>query len=226
MRKRYLMLWVLLAAWPALVLAADQPVAPQKILDLLAKVEASRAAVASADKAIAADKARLDEDTKARQEALEAMSKDRAAFRVAWQEVYGDIDDLIPAPKPAPTPVPPTPKPEPQPPAPAPVVKYTASLALILENPDERTVAQSAVNEWMSTHLRKADGTSSYLWYDSRDDKIPDNAKKYLDNPSPPKLIIFGKSPDKAKWSVLYNGPRPATVDEFKKLWTDKGGAL
>jgi hypothetical protein len=144
MRKRYLMLWVLLAAWPAMLLAGDQPVAPQKILDLLAKVEASRAAVAALDKSIAIDKAKLDEDTKARQDAVVAMAKDRAAFRAAWQEVYGDIDDLIPTPKPAPTP-PPKPVPEPQPPAPAPVVKYTATLALILENPDERTPDRKSV---------------------------------------------------------------------------------
>jgi hypothetical protein len=219
------MLWVLLAAWPAMLLAGDQPVAPQKILDLLAKVEASQAAAAALDKSIAVDKAKLDEDTKARQDAVVAMAKDRAAFRAAWQEVYGDIDDLIPTPKPAPTP-PPKPVPEPQPPAPVPVVKYTATLALILENPDERTPAQAAVNDWMSTHLRKADGTSSYLWYDSREEGIPANAKKYLDNPPPPKMVIFGKSPGKDKWSVLYNGPRPATVDEFKKVWTEKGGAL
>ena len=78
---------------------------PRKILDLLAKVEANRAAIAEKDAAIKVSREALDRDVKARESLVKAAEADREAFRAAWNDIYGDV---MPAPKP-------DPKPEPEP---------------------------------------------------------------------------------------------------------------
>ena len=91
---------LLLFVLPAAVLA-DPPAHPASIIVLMGKIDADNAAIATADKAIAADKSKLDADTKAHVAAEAALETDRAAFRAALEKYSGDGGiDLRPRPKP------------------------------------------------------------------------------------------------------------------------------
>jgi hypothetical protein len=126
---------------------------------------------------------------------------------------------------PAPIPAPIPPQPEPAPTPPAPVVKVVDVKAVLLENPDERTIGQVNVDLWAVNSLKK-DGKSRFTRYDARDPKLPDVYKDYLKNqPKLPLLIVFEKHED-GTWHEASVGPEPVKVDDFKKLWLDKGGTL
>ena len=104
---------------------------------------------------------------------------------------------------------------------------YSSMLALILENPDNRTVEQAEVTRWLATHLRvQGNINNDYLWYDYRDKHLPLGINHFLSNPPEPTLIIFGRLFHDKSWNTIYQGAIPETIAAFVALWKEKGGSL
>jgi len=156
---------------------------------------------------------------------------DEAEYSVGW-EADGERRKIKPRPQPQPQPKPqpqPNPAPpDPTPPVPAPNVEPADLYAIVLENPDLREPWQATVDLWATTTLKSKEGKNRYLRYDVRDTTLPSSIKAMVAaipaGQQGPWLFLQKRVP--TGWATAWKGPEPKTIEEFKSLFKQHGGAL